>query len=112
MSSPNARKTMRVVNPSPIPIRPRLDTLDVYRALSLALTGAANAADAAASAAHDAGDQGAAETARAVRDALRGAANEALVPRGGTRRPRCARCGIDCPTCTPSGNTLRTEPAQ
>lgn len=99
-----------VVNPSPVPIRLRSATAGAYLALNRALREAADQAErvAAAFATPDgptadltaAQQQGAADW-RAVRDALRNAATEALVPRGGTGRPRCRRCSIDCPYCSP-----------
>lgn len=99
-----------VVNPSPVPIRLRSASAGAYLALNRALREAADQAERVAAAfatpegatadLTEAQRQGAADW-RAVRDALRNAATEALVPRGGTGRPRCRRCSIDCPYCSP-----------
>lgn len=99
-----------VVNPSPVPIRLRSATAGAYNALNRALREAADQAERVALA-HATPDGPTAELTdeqrqnaadwRAVRDALRTAATEALVPRGGTGRPRCRRCAIDCPYCSP-----------
>lgn len=92
---------MKTLNPSPVPIRLGTDNIYAYSALAAALREAAAGADDAATSAADNGHGDQAADWGAVRDALRQAATEALVPRGGTGRPRCRRCGIDCPTCTP-----------
>lgn len=98
-----------VVNPSPVPIRLPMATLGTYAALANVLRDAADIAESRAYAAATPGSPRAELTRvqretvrelRAVRDALRTAATEALVPRGGTGRPRCRRCGVDCPHCS------------
>lgn len=92
---------MKTLNPSPVPIRLTSDSIRVYRMLAALLSEAARNADRAASDEQTVGSAAIAADWGVVRDALRQAATEALVPRGGTGRPRCRRCGIDCPTCTP-----------
>lgn len=87
-----------VLNPSPVPIRLNEHSIESYVLLANLLRNAATQAEDAASIAAPAR----AFLLRGVRDSLRQAAQEALVPRGGTRRPRCARCGIDCVNCSPT----------
>lgn len=89
---------MDFLNPSPVPLR--LDTAaGAYTKLAELLREIGTQANDKGCAA----DLTADERAQwfAVRDAARRAATEALVPRGGTRTPRCRRCGVDCPECSP-----------
>lgn len=90
---------MKTLNPSPVPIRLETVSGPAYGILANLLREAATTADDVASSAATNGHDGQAADWRAVRDALRQAATEALVPRGGTGRPRCRRCGVDCPSC-------------
>lgn len=90
--------TESVLNPSPVPIRLSSPSAGVYAKLTELLREAGRQADDRAVGA--ASDTDAAEW-RAVRDAMRKAATEALVPRGGTNAPSCRRCGIACPECSP-----------
>lgn len=92
---------MKTLNPSPIPIRLDTDSIHAYSILAGLLREVAQTADDVAASAATNGHDGQAADWRAVRDALRKASTEAFVPRGGTGLPRCRRCGIDCPTCTP-----------
>jgi hypothetical protein len=100
-----------VINPSPVPIRLPSSTAGAYLALSRALREAADRAGQYALAhgtpegpTADLTDEQRRQVADwvAVRDALRTAATEALVPRGGHGRPRCRRCTLDCPYCSPA----------
>jgi hypothetical protein len=89
-----------VLNPSPVPLRLELPTALTYRHLSTALSIAAKTANDAAA---EAGMREQYEDERAlsaVRDSLRRASIEALVPRGGTRTPRCRRCASECVHCS------------
>jgi hypothetical protein len=101
-----------VINPSPVPIRMFSATSGAYLNLSRALREAADLAGRYALAltgtpegpTADLTDEQRRQVAdwSAVRDALRNAATEALVPRGGTGRPSCRRCKIECPFCSPA----------
>lgn len=93
-----APKPEQVLNPSPVPIRLASLDLRAYGFLSKALRLGANAAADDVDQAEAAADRAA---LIAVRDALRAAAVEALVPRGGIGTPRCRRCSAACPHCLP-----------
>lgn len=88
-----------VLNPSPVPLRLNTAALGAYTKLAGLLREIGEQANDAGLADHITADER--TEWFAVRDAVRAAATEALVPRGGTRAPRCRRCGIDCPECTP-----------
>jgi len=95
-----APRDEHVINPSPVPIRLELPTASTYRFLATALSAAANAAN---DAAVEAGTREQYDDERAllaVRDSLRRASVEALVPRGGTKTPRCRRCASECAYCS------------
>ena len=88
----------QVLNPSPVPIRLNSTDLHTFTALGKFLREAARSADDAAVTAED---PIARVALRSVRDALRQAAVETLVPRGGTGTPRCSRCSHECGWCQP-----------
>lgn len=94
-----------VDRPTIVPLRLAEPTLDAYRLLSHALTGAANAANDAAAACRVIDAAQAADLVT-VRDALRSAANAALLGRGYSTPEPCRRCGTSCTSCNPREATL------
>lgn len=90
-----------VARPTIVPLRLPEPTIDAYRLLAHALTGAARAADDAAAVCQGMGQDAQAADLRSVRDALRGAATASLLGRGFTTPEPCTRCGTSCTACDP-----------